>query len=195
MLAREEESQEDRISGRGLQQPLLRDSWRCNKQRIFPELPNCQNAGMRTDQQGSPQVRKDWLARTLGKYAARLTSCVVQAPGRSSGEQSFCGPDRHDSRPPEVSSCCTTMMQDTGTEVKRRERNSPSLTSLTYAVVETCSPANLIGPSSGEIPQLCFLRMLHFSTRPISMSALLETSLGDIVIDLLVDESPKACEK
>ncbi len=28
-----------------------------------------------------------------------------------------------------------------------------------------------------------------------SMSALLETSLGDIVIDLLVDESPKACEK
>lgn len=27
------------------------------------------------------------------------------------------------------------------------------------------------------------------------MSALLETSLGDIVIDLLVDESPKACEK
>ncbi|KAJ5464603.1 cyclophilin-like protein [Penicillium daleae] len=26
------------------------------------------------------------------------------------------------------------------------------------------------------------------------MSALLETSLGDIVIDLLVDESPKACE-
>jgi hypothetical protein len=29
----------------------------------------------------------------------------------------------------------------------------------------------------------------------LSMSALLETSLGDIVIDLLVDESPKACEK
>ena len=29
----------------------------------------------------------------------------------------------------------------------------------------------------------------------IIMSALLETSLGDIVIDLLVDESPKACEK
>lgn len=27
------------------------------------------------------------------------------------------------------------------------------------------------------------------------MSVLLETSLGDIVIDLLVDESPKACEK
>lgn len=26
------------------------------------------------------------------------------------------------------------------------------------------------------------------------MSVLLETSLGDIVIDLLVDESPKACE-
>jgi hypothetical protein len=27
------------------------------------------------------------------------------------------------------------------------------------------------------------------------MSALLETSLGDIVIDLLVDDSPRACEK
>lgn len=27
------------------------------------------------------------------------------------------------------------------------------------------------------------------------MSVLLETSLGDIVIDLLVGESPKACEK
>lgn len=28
-----------------------------------------------------------------------------------------------------------------------------------------------------------------------TMSALLETSLGDVVIDLLVEESPKACEK
>ena len=28
-----------------------------------------------------------------------------------------------------------------------------------------------------------------------TMSALLETSLGDIVIDLFVEESPKACEK
>lgn len=27
------------------------------------------------------------------------------------------------------------------------------------------------------------------------MSVLLETSLGDIVLDLLVDEAPKACEK
>ena len=27
------------------------------------------------------------------------------------------------------------------------------------------------------------------------MSVLLETSLGDIVIDLLVDVAPKACEK
>jgi cyclophilin family peptidyl-prolyl cis-trans isomerase len=27
------------------------------------------------------------------------------------------------------------------------------------------------------------------------MSVLLETSLGDIVIDLLVDTAPKACEK
>jgi peptidyl-prolyl cis-trans isomerase-like 4 len=27
------------------------------------------------------------------------------------------------------------------------------------------------------------------------MSVLLETSLGDIVIDLLVDQAPKACEK
>jgi peptidyl-prolyl cis-trans isomerase-like 4 len=28
-----------------------------------------------------------------------------------------------------------------------------------------------------------------------TMSVLLETSLGDLVIDLLVDASPKACEK
>jgi hypothetical protein len=40
--------------------------------------------------------------------------------------------------------------------------------------------------------------VLNFQPSPVnkpSMSALLETSLGDIVIDLLVDESPKACEK
>jgi hypothetical protein len=29
----------------------------------------------------------------------------------------------------------------------------------------------------------------------VAMSVLLETSLGDLVIDLLVDSSPKACEK
>jgi peptidyl-prolyl cis-trans isomerase-like 4 len=28
-----------------------------------------------------------------------------------------------------------------------------------------------------------------------TMSVLLETSLGDIIIDLLVDDAPKCCEK
>lgn len=41
------------------------------------------------------------------------------------------------------------------------------------------------------VPNLLIQRVTH----NLSMSALLETSLGDIVIDLLVDESPKACEK
>lgn len=50
--------------------------------------------------------------------------------------------------------------------------------------------------------QLLQLSSHHPFTQPIGlvpllsgMSAILETSLGDIVIDLLVDESPKACEK
>jgi hypothetical protein len=30
---------------------------------------------------------------------------------------------------------------------------------------------------------------------PHNMSVLLETSLGDITIDLLVDDAPKCCEK
>lgn len=30
---------------------------------------------------------------------------------------------------------------------------------------------------------------------PQAMSVLLETSLGDITIDLLVDDAPKCCEK
>ena len=33
------------------------------------------------------------------------------------------------------------------------------------------------------------------SSKPTKMSVLLETSVGDIVIDLLVDFAPKSCEK
>lgn len=60
------------------------------------------------------------------------------------------------------------------------------------------SPEALIGPS-GARRRSALLRLSAFKLRlaldHFSMSALLETSLGDIVIDLLVDESPKACEK
>ena len=40
-------------------------------------------------------------------------------------------------------------------------------------------------------------RNKHSATAPCLpiMSVLLETSLGDITIDLLVDEAPKCCEK
>lgn len=41
-------------------------------------------------------------ARTLGRYAVRLTSGVVQAPGSIIRRQSFCRPQRHDAKPPEV---------------------------------------------------------------------------------------------
>jgi hypothetical protein len=38
-------------------------------------------------------------------------------------------------------------------------------------------------------------RNVHSQIKEFDMSVLLETSLGDIVIDLLVDAAPRLCEK
>ena len=58
----------------------------------------------------------------------------------------------------------------------------------------------VIGPSSdlSRLSRIPFLSLLHGANhffQTSAMSALLETSLGDIVIDLLVDDAPKACDK
>lgn len=44
-----------------------------------------------------------------------------------------------------------------------------------------------------KLSRLHLLRQLNLRER--TMSVLLETSLGDITIDLLVDDAPKCCEK
>lgn len=58
----------------------------------------------------------------------------------------------------------------------------------------------LIGPSSADLSTCdlhasLLVKLLSWRELNATMSALLETSLGDIVIDLLVDDSPRACEK
>jgi hypothetical protein len=68
-------------------------------------------------------------------------------------------------------------------------RLRPELLDLHCATLAFSFPCNFL--SAAASPQL----PPPLANRAYPMSALLETSLGDIVIDLLVDESPKACEK
>lgn len=53
--------------------------------------------------------------------------------------------------------------------------------------------------AQASLARACSPQLLRRDRRPTSvtaaMSVLLETSLGDITIDLLVDDAPKCCEK
>lgn len=60
----------------------------------------------------------------------------------------------------------------------------------------SCDFKILSVPTSGLFdifPQILTLRTIQYKTPLSVMSVLLETSAGDIVIDLLVDYSPKLC--
>ena len=96
----------------------------------------------------------------------------------------------------------------TGKDEKRTSSSQPHrLTTVRTPLPIVASQVPLISLLSGYSLQCSSFYYYHSclspgrvvdrcrSTGSFVMSVLLETSLGDIVIDLLVDESPKTCEK
>ena len=57
-----------------------------------------------------------------------------------------------------------------------------------YSSLPLCVQSNFIERNCGLVPTIK-------ASVPYAMSVLLETSVGDITIDLLVHDAPKACEK
>jgi hypothetical protein len=55
------------------------------------------------------------------------------------------------------------------------------------------NPSNVQRSGNSWCSNTCRLELVHLPK--YQMSVLLETSVGDIVVDLLVDQAPKCCEK